>query len=103
MKAIVHPVGSPKDQVEVACYISHSTLAEQLTNEQCQKRLSSYRISPFRGTLLILTVRYDLVALPEYVRSSRIGCQLHIQYTTLPPQGNSFHRTGSSELVVEKN
>ena len=103
MKAIVHPVGSPKDQVDVACFVSHSTLAERLTNQRCRKRLSSYRISPLRGTLLILTIRYDIVDLPEYVRSSRIGCQLHIQYTTLPPQGNSFHRTGSSELVVEKN
>jgi len=73
MKTIVHPVGSPKDQVNVACFMSHSTLAKRLTNEQCRKRLSSYRISPLRATLLILTVRYDIVDLPKYVRSSRIG------------------------------
>ena len=53
-------------------------------------------------TLLILTVRYVIVDLPEYVRSSRIGCQLHIQYTTLHHQGNSFRRTSSSELIFEK-
>lgn len=73
MKTIVHPVGSPKDQVNVACFMSHSTLAKRLPNEQYRKRLSSYRISPLRATLLILTVRYDIVDLPEYVRSSRIG------------------------------